>query len=99
MGATWLGVVPLVSVLIGRLFGLAHFNMLFGAAFLVHQLGGFAGAWIGGIMLDATGSYDAAWWTLICIGAMAALLQWPMDDQPRPHARVAAASQHSAGHR
>jgi predicted MFS family arabinose efflux permease len=92
MGATWLGVVPLVSALIGRLFGLTHFNTLFGVAFLVHQLGGFAGAWMGGIVLDATGAYDAAWWALICIGAIAALLQWPMDDRPRPPARVAAAS-------
>lgn len=84
MGATWLGVVPLVSALIGRLFGLARFNTLFGVAFLVHQLGGFAGAWMGGLVLDATGSYDAAWWALIAIGAAAALLQWPMDDRPRP---------------
>jgi predicted MFS family arabinose efflux permease len=84
MGATWLGVVPLVSALIGRLFGLMHFNTLFGVAFLVHQLGGFAGAWMGGIVLDATGSYDTAWWSLIGIGAAAALLQWPMDDRPRP---------------
>jgi predicted MFS family arabinose efflux permease len=84
MGATWLGVVPLVAALIGRLFGLAHFNTLFGVAFLVHQLGGFAGAWMGGIVLDATGSYDAAWWMLVGIGAAAALLQWPMDDRPRP---------------
>ena len=92
MGATWLGVVPLVSALIGRLFGLAHFNTLFGVAFLVHQLGGFAGAWMGGIVLDATGSYDAVWWTLIGIGAAATLLQWPMDDRPRPHALAASAS-------
>ena len=84
MGATWLGVVPLVSAIIGRLFGLAHFNTLFGVAFLVHQLGGFAGAWMGGIVLDATGGYDAAWWMLIGIGTAAALLQWPMDDRPRP---------------
>lgn len=84
MGATWLGVVPLVSSLIGRLFGLAHFNTLFGITFLVHQLGGFAGAWMGGLVWDATGSYDTAWWALIAVGAAAALLQWPMDDRPRP---------------
>ncbi|WP_268885398.1 MFS transporter [Belnapia mucosa] len=91
MGATWLGVVPLVSALIVRLFGLAQFNTLFGLAFLVHQLGGFAGAWMGGVVLDATGRYDAAWWSLIGIGVIAALLQWPMDDQPRPHGHAATA--------
>jgi predicted MFS family arabinose efflux permease len=84
MGATWLGVVPLVSALIGRLFGLARFNMLFGVVFLGHQLGGFAGAWMGGLVLDATGGYAVAWWALVAIGAAAALLQWPMDDRPRP---------------
>jgi predicted MFS family arabinose efflux permease len=84
MGATWLGVVPLVSALIGRLFGLERFNMLFGVVFLGHQLGGFAGAWMGGLVLDATGRYAAAWWALIAVGAAAALLQWPMDDRPRP---------------
>jgi predicted MFS family arabinose efflux permease len=83
MGATWLGVVPLVSTLIGRLFGLANFSLLFGLAFVCHQVGGFAGAWLGGIVLDATGGYDAAWWALVGIGAAAALLQWPMDDRPR----------------
>ncbi|MDO9713229.1 MFS transporter [Paracraurococcus lichenis] len=84
MGATWLGVVPLVSALIGRLFGLANFSLLFGLAFVCHQIGGFAGSWMGGIVLDATGGYDAAWWALVGIGAAAALLQWPMDDRPRP---------------
>lgn len=83
MGATWLGVVPLVSALIGRLFGLERFNMLFGVVFFGHQLGGFAGAWMGGLVLDATGGYAAAWWALIAVGATAALLQWPMDDRPR----------------
>lgn len=83
MGVTWLGVVPLVSGLVGRLFGLEHFNMLFGVVFLCHQVGGFIGPWIGGIILDATGGYDLAWYSLIGIGAVATLLQWPMDDRPR----------------
>jgi predicted MFS family arabinose efflux permease len=93
MGATWLGVVPLVSGLVGKLFGLGRFNLLFGIVFLGHQVGGFAGAWIGGAILDATGSYDAAWYALVGVGLAAALLQWPMDDQPRmPRpARLAAA--------
>lgn len=43
MGFTWLGVVPLVSGLIGRLFGLGNFNVLFGLAFFCHQFGGFLG--------------------------------------------------------
>jgi predicted MFS family arabinose efflux permease len=83
MGFTWLGVNAFVSSLIARMFGLRHFNTLFGTIFLSHQLGAFAGSWLGGIVLDATGTYTLAWLTLIAIGLGAATLQWPMDDRPR----------------
>jgi predicted MFS family arabinose efflux permease len=83
MGFTWLGVVPLVSGLIARLFGLANFNLLFGVTFLCHQIGSFVGAWAGGLVLDLTGRYDDAWYAMLAIGLAATLLQWPMDDRPR----------------
>jgi len=84
MGVLWLGVVPLVSALIVKLFGLAHFNTLFGFAFLSHQVGAFIGAWLGGLSFDLTGSYAVAWGAMLAIGAGAFLLQWFMDDEPRP---------------
>ncbi|MEF3365289.1 MFS transporter [Methylocystis sp. 9N] len=84
MGVLWLGVVPLVSGLIVKLFGLQHFNTLFGFAFLSHQVGAFIGSWLGGLSFDVTGSYTVAWGSMILIGACAFLLQWFMDDQPRP---------------
>lgn len=83
MGLLWLGVVPLVSALIVRLFGLQHFNTLFGFAFLSHQVGAFVGAWLGGLSFDLTGSYNMAWTSMVVIGTCAFLLQWFMDDQPR----------------
>jgi MFS family permease len=83
MGFTWLGVVPLVSGLIGRLFGLSNFNMLFGVVFFCHQLGGFLGPLMGGWVLDSSGSYQLAWYSMIAIGAVATVLQWPMNDMPR----------------
>jgi predicted MFS family arabinose efflux permease len=89
MGTLWLSVAPLVSGLIGGMFGLRHFNLLFGVVYLSHQLGSFAGAWAGGAILDATGSYLPAWWLLVGVGALAVLLQWPMDQ--RPPRRVATA--------
>ena len=76
--------VPLVSGLIVRLFGLQHFNTLFGFAFLSHQVGAFVGAWLGGLSFDLTGSYTMAWGSMVVIGTCAFLLQWFMDDQPRP---------------
>lgn len=86
MGLLWLGVAPLVTGIVGRVFGLAHFNTLYGVVFFSHQLGSFFGAWMGGVVFDLTGSYDMAWGALIAVGAVAFLLQWTMDDRP-PAAR------------
>jgi predicted MFS family arabinose efflux permease len=82
MGFLWLGVAPLISGLIGRIFGLAHFNALYGLAFLSHQLGSFAGAWMGGVVYTLTGNYAIAWSALIAIGVIAFTLQWRADDRP-----------------
>lgn len=89
MGFLWLGVVPLVSGLISKLFGLQHFNTLFGIAFLSHQLGGFAGAWLGGLSYDLTNSYMTAWASMVVVGLAAFLLQWSMDDRDRSPAEPA----------
>jgi len=91
MGLLWLGVVPLVTGIIGRTFGLTYFNTLYGVAFLSHQVGSFAGAWMGGVVFDRTQRYDIAWGALIVIGVAAFLLQWTMDERP-PRRRVAAAA-------
>jgi predicted MFS family arabinose efflux permease len=82
MGFLWLGVAPLVSGIIGRVFGLTHFNSLYGVVFLSHQVGSFFGAWMGGVVFDRTGSYDFAWGALIVIGVAAFALQWLMDERP-----------------
>ena len=82
MGFLWLGVTPLVTGIIGRVFGLTHFNTLYGIAFLSHQVGSFAGAWMGGIVFDWRGNYDLAWGALIAIGLAAFTLQWLMDERP-----------------
>lgn len=81
MGLLWLGVIPLVSALLGRMFGLAHFNTLNGIVFLSHQLGAFVGAWLGGVLFDRLGNYNLAWVALIAVGAMAFVLQWTMDER------------------
>jgi len=82
MGFLWLGVIPLVTGIIGRVFGLAHFNTLNGIVFLSHQVGSFFGAWMGGLVFDRYGSYDVAWAALIAIGVTAFTLQWLMDERP-----------------
>jgi predicted MFS family arabinose efflux permease len=87
MGFLWLSVAPLVSGLIGRLFGLQHFNTLFGLTFLSHQVGAFMGAWLGDVTFDMSGSYALAWGSMIVIGLAAAAVQWFMDDRPERASR------------
>jgi len=84
MGFLWLGVAPLVTGIIGRVFGLTHFNTLYGVVFLSHQVGSFFGAWMGGLVFDWTGSYDVGWAALIVVGLTAFTLQWLMDDRAPP---------------
>lgn len=68
----------------GRVFGLTHFNTLYGIAFLSHQVGSFLGAWMGGVVFDRFGNYDFGWAALIAIGITAFTLQWLMDERS-PH--------------
>ena len=82
MGFLWLGVAPLVAGILGRVFGLTHFNTLYGIVFLSHQVGSFFGAWMGGVVFDRAGNYDFAWGALIVIGVTAFTLQWLMDERP-----------------
>jgi len=86
MGFLWLGVVPLVSGLIRKLFGLRYFSTLFGLAFFSHQVGGFLGSWLGGLSYDLTGSYSMAWLAMVLIGLGATVVQWVMNDEVAPGA-------------
>jgi predicted MFS family arabinose efflux permease len=82
MGMLWLGVSPLVTGIISRVFGLEHFGSLYGVVFLSHQVGSFFGAWMGGVVFAWKGNYDYAWGALIAIGLTAFALQWLMDETP-----------------
>ncbi len=88
MGFLWLGVAPLITGVVSKVFGFTHFNMLYGTVFLSHQFGSFAGAWMGGMVFSYTGSYSIAWGALLAIGAIAFTLQWTMDDTPPPQRAV-----------
>src|SRR3546814_18134760 len=71
MGFLWLGTVPLVSGIVGRIFGIRYLSMLYGIVFLSHQLGSFFGAWLAGLIFDSTGSYHIAWGFSIALGLFA----------------------------
>ena len=92
IGLTWLGTVPLVSGLVAQMFGIRHIGMLFGITFFSHQLGGFLGTWLGGLLFDAYGNYDIIWWTSAWLGVTAALLHWPIDERDDTAAELVRAS-------
>lgn len=82
MGLLWLSTVPLTNGTIATLFGVQHLSMLAGIAFLLHQLGSFAGGWLGGWVYDQSGSYDLVWYISILLSLLAALLNLPIREQP-----------------
>ena len=90
MGLLWLGTIPLTSGLIVVFFGPAFLSMLYGVAFLSHQVGSFIGAWLGGRIYDTLGSYDVMWWIVIGSGLFAFVINY-MINEPEPEPRAAAA--------
>jgi predicted MFS family arabinose efflux permease len=75
---------------VGKLFGTRHLATLFGLTLLSHQIGGFFGAWLGGLALVNTGSYDWMWYADIALASLAAVVNLPIRETP-VHPRVATA--------
>jgi len=86
-GLLWLSTVPPTSALVALMFGTRWLAMLFGFAFFSHQVGGFLGVWLGGIVFERTGSYELVWWLSILFGVLSGLINLPIVE--RPVARVA----------
>jgi len=82
MGFLWLSTVPPTVGIIARRYGTQWLATLFGIVFLAHQVGGFTGAWLGGLIFDRTGSYDGMWVISILAGAFAAVANLPVRDRP-----------------
>jgi predicted MFS family arabinose efflux permease len=92
MGLLWLSTVPLTNALVAQIFGLKHVSMLAGLVFFGHQVGGFLGAWLGGVIFTRQGSYDLAWWLSIALGIFAAVVCAPMNERPLARAAPALAA-------
>jgi len=82
MGLLWLSTVPPTSALVALMFGTRWLAMLFGFAFFSHQVGGFLGVWLGGILFERTGSYDAVWWLSVLFGVLSAVINLPIVEKP-----------------
>ncbi len=81
IGLLWLSTVPLTSAIVARIFGPRYLATLFGIVFFSHQIGAFMGAWLSGVVFDATGTYLPIWWASVALGAFAAIVNLPIDDR------------------
>ncbi len=91
-GLTWLSTVPPTSGLIALMFGTRWFATLYGFAFVSHQVGGFLGVLLGGIVFEKFGSYTPIWWLSVLFGVLSALINLPIVEKPverRPVAQPA----------
>jgi MFS family permease len=90
-GLTWLSTVPPTSALVAQMFGTRWFSTLYGFAFVSHQIGGFLGVLLGGIVFEKFGSYTSIWWLSVVFGVLSALINLPIVEAPvaRPVAQPA----------
>lgn len=84
MGILWLSTVSLTTGIVAQVFGVKYMATLFGIVFFSHQIGSFLGVWLGGLIYDATGSYDLMWWAGAFLGVAAAVIHLPIDEKPLP---------------
>lgn len=89
LGFTWLATVPPTAALVGKLFGVRYLATLFGMTLLSHQIGGFFGAYLGGLTITRFGDYGWMWYADMTLAALAALVNLPI--QEAPVAKLAAA--------
>ena len=78
LGLTWLATVPPTAGIVGKLFGVSYLGTLFGLTLLSHQIGGFLGAWLGGLAITRFGNYNWMWWADIALALMAAVVNLPI---------------------
>jgi MFS family permease len=83
IGFTYLATVPPTVGLVGKLHGMRFLATLFGIVMLSHQMGGFLGAWLGGVLFERTNSYDWMWYIDIMLAVGAALVHMPIKEAPR----------------
>jgi predicted MFS family arabinose efflux permease len=82
LGFTWLSTVPPTAGLVGKLFGVRYLATLFGLTLLSHQIGGFFGAWLGGVALVRFGDYGWMWYADMALAVAAALINLPIRELP-----------------
>lgn len=78
LGFTWLATVPPTAAIVGKLFGTRYLGTLFGITLLSHQIGGFLGAWLGGVSISRFGDFTWMWYVDMALATLAALSNLPI---------------------
>jgi len=81
IGFTWLATVPPTAGIVGKLFGTKYLATLFGLTLLSHQIGGFFGAYLGGLFVDNYGNFTFMWYLDIALAIFAGLINLPIKEQ------------------
>ncbi|HSI41573.1 MAG TPA: MFS transporter [Xanthobacteraceae bacterium] len=89
IGLLWLSTVPPTSGLVMLMFGTRYLAMLYGFAFFSHQVGGFLGVWLGGLLYERLGSYDLVWWLSVALSFASAAINLPIVERPVARAQPA----------
>lgn len=84
LGLLWLSTVPPTSALVATMFGVRDMAMLFGFVFFSHQVGGFLGVWLGGLLYEAQGNYNLLWYASIALGFASAAVNLPIIEKAAP---------------
>lgn len=82
LGFTWLATVPPTAALVGKLFGIRYLATLFGLTLLSHQIGGFLGAYLGGLAITQFGDFGWMWYADMALAVLAALINLPIRESP-----------------
>lgn len=82
LGFTWLATVPPTAAIVGKLFGMRYLSTLFGLTLMSHQIGGFFGAWLGGLSIVYFGDFTWMWYADMALALMAALVNLPIREAP-----------------
>ena len=91
LGFTWLATVPPTAAIVGKLFGIRYLATLFGLTLLSHQIGGFLGAWLGGLAITQFGDFGWMWYADMALAAAAAVINLPIREAPVVRPATAAA--------
>jgi hypothetical protein len=78
------------AAIVGKLFGVRYLATLFGLTLLSHQIGGFLGAYLGGIALERSGDYRWMWYADMTLAGLAAIVNLPIREARLTPAAAAA---------